>query len=101
MIQTKKELIDIIRLNEEKILSFGVRRLGLFGSFVRNEQDESSDVDFLVEFEKGEKTLHNLVGLHEVLAHLTNRKVEVVTKKGVSKYFKKRILNETEYVVKS
>lgn len=101
MIETKQQLIDVLRYNEEKIRSFGVKRLGFFGSFVREEQDKESDVDFLVEFKKGEKSLHNLVCLHEVLSELTSRKVEVVTTKGMSKYFKKRILNETQYVVQS
>ena len=101
MIQTKQELMNTIRSNEGKILSFGVKRLGIFGSFVREEQDEKSDVDFLVEFRKGQKSLHNLVNLHETLSEITDRKVEVITKEGMSKYFKKRILNETEYFVQS
>ena len=88
-------------MNREKILSFGVDRLGLFGSFVRNEMNAESDVDFLVEFKKGKKSYDNLFDLHEILSGLTQRKVEVVTKKGLSKYFGHRILEETEYVLQS
>jgi len=35
---------------------FGVKRIGLFGSYVKNQQNEESDLDFLVEFKKGKKT---------------------------------------------
>ncbi len=38
--------------NRDTIKSFGVRRLGIFGSYTRGEQTESSDMDFLVVFEK-------------------------------------------------
>lgn len=49
-VQNKKELIERILANQAKILSYGVRRLGIFGSFVRDEAKETSDVDFFVEF---------------------------------------------------
>lgn len=101
MIQTKQELINAIHSNEKKILSFGVKRLGLFGSFVREEQDEKSDIDFLVVFNKGKKSFDNLFDLHETLTNLTQRKIEVVTDKGIGRRFKKHILNETEFIVQS
>ena len=100
-VQTKQEIISKILSNREKILSFGVARLGMFGSFVRNEHQEDSDVDFLVEFKKGEKNYRNLFDLHETLHDLTQRRVEVVTKEGLSKYFGHHILSETEYVLQS
>ena len=55
MIQTKQELLNVLNANRDKILSFGVQRLGLFGSFVRDEANEKSDVDFLVDFSKEKK----------------------------------------------
>ena len=99
MIQTKQDLIQSIQANREKILSFGVDRLGLFGSFVRNEMNEKSDVDLLVEFQPEKKTFRNLFYLADFLEEETGRKVEVVTKEGLSKYFGPKIIAETEYVL--
>jgi predicted nucleotidyltransferase len=46
-------VIDILKSHEEEIKKrFGVRRIGLFGSFARGEQKDTSDVDILVEFEE-------------------------------------------------
>ena len=101
MVKTKQEIIDKILSNKEKIFSFGVSRLGLFGSFVRDEADEKSDVDFLVVFSKGKKSYDNLFDLHETLTNLTKRKVEVITDKAISKGFKKHILSEAEFILQS
>jgi len=99
MIQTKQELIEAIHANEEKILSFGVKRLGLFGSFVREEQNEKSDIDLFVEFKKKYLKLKNLVGLGYYVQDISGRKVEIITPGSLSKYFGHRILNETEYII--
>ena len=47
-VQTKAELIERILASQERIRSYGVQRLGIFGSFVRDEAKETSDVDFLL-----------------------------------------------------
>ena len=52
----KEEILRRIRGNREKIRNFGVKRIGIFGSFVRGEEKEESDIDVVVEFEKGEAT---------------------------------------------
>lgn len=98
MIQTKQELLNVLNANRDKILSFGVQRLGLFGSFVRDEANEKSDVDFLVDFSKEKKTLENIVDLSELMEKITGRKSEVVTPQGLSKYIGPYILKEVEYV---
>ena len=51
----KEEILKKIRENRDKIRSFGVRRIGIFGSFVRGEEKEGSDIDIIVEFEEGKK----------------------------------------------
>lgn len=101
MVQSKNDIIELLTKNKNEILSFGVERLGLFGSFVRNEQKPDSDIDFLVDFYPEKKTFRNLVGLADFLEDKTGRKVEVVTKKGLSKYFGHHILNSTEYVIQA
>jgi len=60
---------------------FGVKRIGLFVSFARGEQKESSDIDVLVEFEK--PTFRNFMDLSFYLEDLFGRKVDLVTFKGL------------------
>jgi len=55
-------ILKAVRKNDRKIRGFGVSRIGLFGSYVRGEEKRGSDVDLLVEFEKGSKTFDNYMG---------------------------------------
>ena len=80
------------------MVEYGVSRLGLFGSFVRNEQDEKSDVDFLVEFENGKKTYKNFIRLAYFLEELVGRRIELLTPESLSPYMRPHILREVEYV---
>lgn len=57
----------------------GAKRLGLFGFYVRNRQTDSSDIDLLIEFEKGKKTYEYFIELVYYLEGLLNRRVELVT----------------------
>ena len=97
MPHTKKEIFLIIRKNKVQIREFGVRRLGLFGSFVREEQNAESDIDFLVEFEPDHKTFDNLVRLSATLKTIFNLPVELVTHESLSPYIKPYVLEEIEY----
>ena len=49
---SKKEIIKRIEDNKYKIKKFRVKKIGLFGSYLKNKQTKKSDIDFLVEFEK-------------------------------------------------
>jgi predicted nucleotidyltransferase len=78
-------VIDILKSHEREIKKrFGVRRIGLFGSFARGEQKDTSDVDILVEFE--EPTFDNFMNLAFFLEDLLNRRVELVTPDSLSPY---------------
>ncbi|MBC8184821.1 nucleotidyltransferase family protein [candidate division KSB1 bacterium] len=98
MIQSKNDIFFLIKKNQHKIKSFGVKKLGLFGSFCRQEQNSDSDVDFLVDFEGDKKTFDNFINLSFFLEELMSRKIELVTPESISPYFKTTILNEVEYV---
>ena len=49
-VHNKQEIYDRLGARWADLQDLGVERIGLFGSFVRNEQTESSDIDFLVDF---------------------------------------------------
>src|SRR5437763_11880402 len=76
---------------------FGVRQIGLFGSCLRGDETPKSDVDLLVEFEAGRKTLANLVDLGDFLEVLFHRRVELITREALSPYIGPHILNEVHY----
>jgi uncharacterized protein len=96
--QTKKDVLSVIRRHQDEIIVLGVKKLGLFGSFVRNEQNADSDIDLLVEFEKGRKTFDNFINLSFLLEELLNWPVELVTVESVSPYLRPYIIQEVEYV---
>jgi len=84
------------RLSEQKpilLKKFKVNRLGVFGSYVRGEEREDSDVDMLVEFPKG-KSLLDLVDLEMKLEKVLGKKVDLLTFKSVSPYLKDYIQKE-------
>jgi len=97
-IQNKEGIFKLILLNKEKITDYGTLRLGLFGSFVRNEQNDTSDVDIVVEFLPGRKTYDNFINLVYFLENLFGRKVELLTPESISPYIKPYIEREIEYV---
>lgn len=98
MIQTRSELYRLLQNNAEHIKTFGVSRLGVFGSFRHDKAESSSDIDFLVDFEPSQKTYQNIFDLYEFLKEKTGRKVEVLTRQGLSKYISPYILEDVEYV---
>jgi len=76
------EIIDLIKSHATDIKTlFSVRRIGIFGSFARGEQKDSSDVDILVEFEK--PSFKNFMNLSFYLEDLLEREVDLVTLKGL------------------
>lgn len=84
-----------------RLASLGVKSIGLFGSFVREQASRESDVDLLVEFDSGKKTYDNFIDTCFLLEELLGRRVELVTKDSLSPYIKPYILKEVEYVTLS
>jgi len=97
-VQTKDKAVSLIIEHQKRIKALGVNKLGLFGSFVREEQDARSDVDVLVEFEPGKKTYDNFMQLALFLEALFKRQVELVTTESLSPYIGPHIEDEVEYV---
>lgn len=96
--QTKKDIIVAIQTHREKIKAFGVKKLGLFGSFVREQQKPDSDIDLLVEFQPEHKTFDNFIHLSFFLEELLQQPVELVTPESLSPYLGPYIIEEVEDV---
>jgi len=92
---TSDEILRKLEENRDTIRGFGVRRLGIFGSYARGEQTETSDMDFLVEFEK--KTFRNYMNLKFFLEKLFDRPCDLVIAEAVKPRLRKPIFEGTVY----
>ena len=97
-IKTKENILELIRSNQDKIRSYGVRKLGLFGSFVRDKQKPESDIDLLVEFQQDKKSFDNFIQLAFFLEEILESRVELITIDALSPYIGPHIIKEVEYV---
>jgi len=94
----KKEIVDIIRGSNAEIKArYGVRRLGLFGSYVRGQEGKRSDIDILVSFNR-DIDLFEFIDLREFLETRLCGKVDLVMESALKPAIGKRILTEVEYV---
>lgn len=98
MVQTKAEVLTVVTKHRAIFRSLGVARIGLFGSFVRDEPTPKSDVDLLIEFLPGQKNFQNFMAVAELLEESTGRSVELVTPEALSPYIAPHIMQEIEYV---
>ncbi|MFH1051331.1 MAG: nucleotidyltransferase family protein [bacterium] len=94
----RENIIRKIESNKGQIISYGVSRLGIFGSAARNESTDSSDIDFIVEFEEGKKNYKNLANLYFYLTEIFQRKIDLLTEQSLKPYMKDKILKEAVYV---
>ena len=94
----KKEIFEIIRRKKPEIESrYGVERLGLFGSYIRQKQRQKSDIDILVKFNR-DIDLFEFLDLREYLEKQLNGKVDLVMESALKPNIGKRILADVEYV---
>ncbi|MBI4712921.1 MAG: nucleotidyltransferase domain-containing protein [Planctomycetes bacterium] len=94
----KREIIKILRESKTEARErYKARLKGVFGSFVHNRQTRKSDVDVLVDFDKGASLL-DLAGLSIFLEEKIRRPVDIVPKSAIRKELKSVILKETFYL---
>jgi uncharacterized protein len=97
MVNSKQDILSALYQNRSRLVAMGVKRIGLFGSFVRQQQCAQSDVDLLVEFEPDRKTFDAFMDLCFFLEAILQRRVELVTLESLSPYLGPHILREVEY----
>lgn len=94
---SKQEVIDILTENLDNFAKFGVTKIGLFGSFVREEQTRDSDVDLLVHLcSSSWDNFCQLLDFSETI--FEGKKVDIVTKNSIKGYAGVNIGKEVEYV---
>lgn len=85
--------------NSEKVLKerFLVKKIGVFGSYVRGEQNKRSDIDILVEFIE-DPSMFKFLDLENYLTNLLQIKVDLVMKNALKPRIGKQILSEVVYI---
>jgi len=95
---SKEFILSEMKQQKRELQNLGIVRIGLFGSYVRDEQTEKSDIDILLEFEPEKENFDNYMTVYDILENLfRNEKVEIVTKNGLSPYIGPQILKEVIY----
>ena len=95
---TKEQIASILSKELPNLRAeFGVRRLGLFGSFAKEDADARSDVDIVAEFERPIGL--RFVDFAERLEQLLGRKADVLTPTGISHIRNKRIAEEIKRTI--
>jgi len=83
--KTKERIIKIIKeLKQNLQEKYKIREIGIFGSIIREEEKETSDIDLLVDF-KEEADLFDLIGLALFLEEKLHRRVDILPKRALRK----------------
>jgi len=97
----KEEILDYLQRNKDLLhKKFHVIKIGLFGSIARDEQNNESDIDLIVEFEKNTPNLHDLK--QELISYLKQQlnvdRIDICRERYIKPIFKQSVLKETYYV---
>lgn len=88
---------DIKKVVTKILQKYGIRKAFLFGSYVRDEQKPSSDIDIIVEF-RDRKSLLDIVGIERELTEVLGVKVDLLTEKFISPYMIDSIRKEMKVI---
>jgi len=96
---TSREIMNILHSEKEKLSSLGIKSIGLFGSYLRGEADENSDIDILIDLsDDSSMTLFSLIELEQSLSLKFDKKVDLVIRRDLKRAIGERILSEVVYV---
>ncbi len=96
---TKDQILSFIAQNKNMFRDkFHITRIGLFGSYARGEQRESSDIDLIVEFEENTQDLYDLkLQVKEYFRNKFGVETDICREKYIKPRIRKSILKETVY----
>jgi predicted nucleotidyltransferase len=98
MMNRRDQFHAFVESRMEHLDEMGIESIGLFGSAVRDQDRPDSDLDVLVNFKPGRKTLDTFLELSELLEDHFKCEVDLMTPESLSRHFGPRIIAETEYV---
>lgn len=96
----KEDILSFLKENKEFLfLEFGLVKIGLFGSFSRNEGTDKSDIDLIIEFEPNTIDLsEKKLKIKSIISQHFKREVDLCREKYIKPYFKNQILQSVIYV---
>jgi len=95
---TKTYILDFLRAHEHEMREkFGLIKIGLFGSYVRGEQREDSDIDLVVEIESSNK-FRSFFGLKAYLEDALQKNIDLGIESSLKPIVHQYIKKEIEYV---
>jgi len=98
MMKTLNEIRQVLSLQKQSICEiYRITEIGIFGSYTRGDETETSDIDILVDYQTA-PTLIMLVELRDYLSQLFGIKVDIVTKNGLKPRIRERVLAEVVYI---
>jgi uncharacterized protein len=94
---TTQKILSTLTAVKPELTVFKVQEIGVFGSVIRGEQNESSDIDVLVSLGK-DADLLDLIGLSQFLEERLNHKVDVVPRNALRPELREQVLREVRYL---
>ena len=94
---TKEHIVNTIQEHMKEIKSYGVKKIGIFGSVATASNSEESDIDILIEFQKDKKAFDNYMELKFFLEELFHRKVDLVIEDALKSRIRDSVLKEVSY----
>lgn len=97
---TQKQILDFLSKSKNLLnRQFRVSRIGLFGSYARNEQTDDSDIDLIVDFQENTNNLYDIkIELKQFFKDNLNVEVDICREKYIKPRYKNRIIKEAIYV---
>jgi predicted nucleotidyltransferase len=87
----RDEAIAILKEHEAELRQLGVEHLYLFGSTVRGEAREDSDIDLFFDYQRGKLGLFELMDVKEQTSRILGRKADIMTRDSLHKVLRPRI----------
>ena len=96
---TRTEILNYLIDNKDTFrIQFGILKIGLFGSYARNEQADHSDVDILIEMAPGtENIFDKRLQLRQLLMNRFEKKVDICHEQAIKDIFRDLIMNDAVY----
>lgn len=93
----KEFILECLEKKKESITKFGIKKIILFGSYAQDNQNEFSDIDFLIKFKKNRGNYDDYIKLLHFLEDLFHKKIDLVEPEYVKEELKKYVLEGKQY----